>query len=239
MAKLWEFENQNVTYLNIVAGKLAQKSQEWEVWAIRREYETSDWKKWFKFEKYHKNVTWKITWLVFKDTDYWTQLQVKLDDDIVLTLGTDSNYFSDFAKKLPKVDLSKEVVINPYDFETNDWKKRKWVTVYQWWEKLTNYYYDTEAKENLFNFPTVDRKESSKYDSDDWKMYFIKVKKFLTAEVEKIIPKLEEVKDKEDWNFDFMDEWDTPSIDDIVSWKAEWKTTSKKEVKEDEEELPF
>jgi len=39
--------------------------------------------------------------------------------------------------------------------------------------------------------PEVSKEDAKGYDKDDWKMFFIKVKKFLKAEVEKV--ELEEI----------------------------------------------
>jgi len=186
MTMLESYANGNTTYLTVVQGKLAKKVNDDTPGATKREYETKDWTKWVKYEIYYKSVTGLITGLDFIDWVFWEQFAITLYKDgqnVKITVPTDWNYFSDFAKKLPNISLSKEVTLSVFDFEWDNWKRIKWVNIVQDWNKVYTYYYDAEKKKSINGFPEVDKKEAKWYDKDDWKVFFLKVKKFLKAEV--------------------------------------------------------
>ena len=175
--------NNDFSYLTIVGGKMVEKVEEGTPWAVKREYETSDGNKWVKFELQYKNLDWIIADVEFKDWDFGEQCIIILQDWSnldKLTLNTDSRYFADFAKKLPNIKLAEKVTINPFDFETN-WKRLTGLSIKQDWEKIENYYWDGTKAIN--GMPEVSKAEAKKYDKDDWKSFFIKVKKFLKQKV--------------------------------------------------------
>jgi hypothetical protein len=86
-------------------------------------------------------------------------------------------------KKLPNIDLTKDVKIAPYSFEDDKGKSRKGVTVYQGEVKIESFYWD-KVKEKASNGLPQPEGDTSKFDSDDWKMHFMVVRKFLVKQVE-------------------------------------------------------
>lgn len=179
-------EKGNVLYLSVVGGNMVESSKEGVKGAVKREYETSDGKKGVKYEILHKNLVGRITEVEFKDGSFGEQALIKFQngkEKAIVTVTTSSKYFTDFAKKLPNVDLSKDVTFNVYDFESKEGKQQTGVSITQEGVKVKGAYWDSETKKSLKGFPNVSKSERADMDSDDWKMFFIKVKKFLKKEV--------------------------------------------------------
>lgn len=174
-------------YLSIIGGKLAQKVQEGTEWAVKREYDV-DGNKWVKWELNYKNLSWFITNMVFKETDYWEMLMLTVEQDWetdILTMNVKSRYFSDFARKLPNIDLNEVVELNPYDFESNG-KQLRGLSIKQDWQKIQDNYYDWDKKKSLNGMPEVDKKELKEEWKSYWEGYFMIVNKFLKKEVKKV-----------------------------------------------------
>ena len=88
-------------------------------------------------------------------------------------------------KKLPAINLSQPVKLIPYSFEDEKGKSKKGVTVYQGENKIDSYYWDKMEKKSINGMPEPEG-DTSKFDSDDWKMHFMVVRKFLIKEVENL-----------------------------------------------------
>ena len=192
MSLVQEVDSGNTMYLTIVGWNMVQKVEEGTPGAKKREYEDSNGNKGVKFEKHFKNLTGYITELNFRDTDFGTQLWITVvswDDTAKLSISTNSNYFSDFAKKLPNIDLYEKVELNPFDFESNG-KKLRGMSVKCDGQKVENYYWDAEKKEAINWIPTVE--DTSKMTKNKWKSFFLDVEDFLVDEVKKIeVPQVE------------------------------------------------
>lgn len=177
----------NKIYLSIVQGTITQKVTEDTPNAKKRAYEKANGEMSEKWELQFKNVSGKITNLQFKESPFGEQFVIQLqdvDEVYVLQFPVDSKYFTDFGKKISNIDLSGEVVLSPFDFEVEG-NRKTGITIYQEGTKIDNYFWNAETRESLYGFPQP--KENGKgYDSDDWKMYFIEVKKFLKAHVKGI-----------------------------------------------------
>ncbi len=147
-----------------------------------REYETSDGKKGKKTEMVFQKLTGKITNVAFQDGDFGKMLQLTVSDDagdLVLSVSTEQNFGEDIMKKLPNIDLSKEVTISPFTFEDDKGKTKKGVTITQNDVKIKNFFYDEAAKQNSNGYPNVEVGKT--YDKDDWKIYFMQARKFLVG----------------------------------------------------------
>lgn len=171
--------SQTATYLSIVGGRFSQKVNKDTPGAVHREYELSNGAKGEKWELVFAKWSGVVRGIEFKDSDYGKVCNVILDD-ATITLNTDSNFFSDFAKKIFSADLTKSIEFSPYDFESEEGKKLKGITMKQNSNKLYNYFYDAEKKVNLRDFPTAENIT----EKDDWKVYFLGVKKFLIKRLE-------------------------------------------------------
>lgn len=157
------------------------------VGAVTREYEDSKGNKGTKIEMIYESMNGIIKNIKFVDTDFGRLIQVTLLDfptDEVLSLSTSSPFGKDFMKKLPNIDLSKDVSIRPYSFiPEGKAKKSTGLSITQCHEKVRNAFYDPETKQTLKGFP-VPEGDTKKYTNDDWKIHFLQVRKFLVKYTE-------------------------------------------------------
>ena len=181
-------------FANILAdGTLRVQTEESNPDAVKREYELRDKTKIVKFELVYNFLSGIITNIQIFDGQYGKNLQITIDG-IVLSMNMASNMASYFAedimKKMPNVDLNKEVKFTPYSFEDNNKKLRRGVSIIQNNVKIQNFFYNPETKENYNGFPVLPE-GWKKFSSDDWKVYFMTTRKFLQQYLEEnIIPKL-------------------------------------------------
>lgn len=172
----------NMKYIYIVGGCFKEQVEEGTLSANRREYEKADKSVGIKYEISYCSLDGKITNIKFRDSDYGKLILIEIDNDIQLSMNTESRYFMNFARKLPAIDLGKKVNMSPYDFETAEGKRMVGISVVQNEEKIKDYYYD--GKKNLNNLPNPPEGEK---DKDDWKIYFTTVKKFLIRQIEDMV----------------------------------------------------
>lgn len=164
--------------------------------AVERTYETKEkeadgvtFKKGTKIEKLHESVSGIIKDIAFVDTEYGTLLQVTvldefMNDEEILSMSTSQSFAQDFMKKLPNIDLTKEVVLKPFAFTPENGKRElKGLTVTQNAVKIEKSFYNTETKENTMGMPTPDEKIKDEKNElkrkTAWQRYFTDVQIFL------------------------------------------------------------
>ena len=159
--------------------------------AVTREYETSDGKKGTKTELVFANITGMITNIEVFDGKFGMTLNVSLmdgDETYILSIGVDSSFGEDFMKKLPNIDLTKEVYMAPYSFTDDNGKSQKGISIQQDAEKIPNYYWDVAKKTSANGYPTPEG-DTKKFTKPDWKIFYMQANKFLLAEATKLIEK--------------------------------------------------
>lgn len=152
--------------------------------AIVREYEDSKGNKGIKTELVFNEMEGKITGISFFDGDFGQLIKVVMTDeagDETLSMDTSQAFAEDLMKKLPNIKLDQNVVFTPYAFVDENGKNKKGLTIKQNGEKVDNYYYNAVDKKPCNGFPEPEG-DTKKFDKDDWKMYFIKVRKFLVKQ---------------------------------------------------------
>jgi len=172
-------------------GKFHQSVPDGTPNAIVREYADRQGTKHSKTELVFGAVKGMITGIAFKDGEYGKSIQISLGDKGVISLSTTSSFGEDFMKKLPNIDLEQPVRLVPYSFSADD-KNRKGITVYQGDslnEKIGNYYWDTETNKSTNGMPKPNG-DTAKFDKEDWKIYFLNVRKFLVTETQKYVNKV-------------------------------------------------
>lgn len=169
-------------YLSVIQGKLRQSYQVTKETpgAVLREYKLSDGTEGSKWELIYKDWSGVVRDLRVKDTDYGKMYEIVFDD-ATITLNTDHRFFQDFVKKFASADPKQAITLSPYDFENDEKKRVAGMTVTQNGKKLTDFFYDFEKKKYLNDFPMSGHTTKKPYDKDDWKAYFLGVKKFLLA----------------------------------------------------------
>ena len=202
MSQLEQSSNNSV-YLSIVQGSLRQTVSEGTPNAVRREWEAGG-RKGVKHELIYKNAVGRITDVSFYEGESegrkFTTLNIRLDEQAdgktpVITTGVESRYAQEFLKKLPNIDLEEDVKILPYSFIPDGEEKEKTgVSILQrdhtgqFTKKVKNFFWDEKTNGAAHGFPVPDK--SNGFDSDDWKVYFTQVKKFLISYTrENILPK--------------------------------------------------
>lgn len=180
--------------------------------AVRREYKnpkTGD--EGVAYERAFRALYGNITDVSFhenvlKDGTVLRSMNIALGEDDngvaqIVSIPVDSRYTSDFLKRLPKIDLTKEVRLMPYDFEEKG-PRQVGISVahmnpdtQEFTEKVGNdFFVKVEEKDgkkiytNLHGFPEVTDEDSS-----DWQFYFKKVNKFLVNYAKQnILPKFQD-----------------------------------------------
>lgn len=180
--------NSGKKFVTILAdGKFHQSVPEGTPGEVQRQYEDKEGFMKTKNELVFDSVTGKITKISFEDGDFGKSLQLEIDGEGVVSVGTASNFGEDLMKKLPNIDLAQPVKLVPYAI-TDGGKNKRGVTVYQNDAKVNSFYWN--GKETINGLPETG--DTSKFTSDDWKVYFITARKFLVSEVEKLIANMNE-----------------------------------------------
>jgi len=181
-------------FANIIAdGTIRTKASEGEKGAVRRDYKLSNGEEGFKYEHVYHEISGYIDEISFWEGEYGKSMHICVndgDESVVLSVSVQSNFADDIMKKLPNIDFTKEVVFKPYSFEDKETKKmRKGVTIIQGIEKINNYFIDAKKKKATNGFPEPE-KSKKEMDNDDWKIYFMKSKKFLQKFIEENVSPL-------------------------------------------------
>lgn len=199
MAKI-ELTAEKAVFFSVLAdGKFHHSVPEGTEGAVKREYETSDGTKGFKWEITANSIEGIISGISTRDGEYGKQLHIAFapdandTKDVVVSLNLSSNFAEDVLKKLPNVNVDKPVKLVPYSFEDEKTKKQKrGITIYQDDQKIASYYHEMKKDKKtgkdimspINDYPEVP-KESKDWDSDDWKMYFTNCRKFMVKQLEK------------------------------------------------------
>lgn len=180
------------TFLTILSdGKFHQRVDENTEGAVAREYEKDvldakgkkiGTEKVTVHDLIFSEATGMITNMYFLKGQFGENLIVEIDNDGAISFNGSQSYGEQLLRKLPNIDLSKPVTLAPYNFTKNG-KSNKGVTVIQDGEKIQDYYFDYENKKSQNGLPEFD---GDKDDSNDWKLYFLQVNKFLKKQTEPI-----------------------------------------------------
>jgi len=239
-------QKDNHTYINVLAstGDFRMVVDENTEGAKLRKYETSDGKKGEKWELAYKSIGGIIKNIEFFDGDYGRNLFLTFDfqngeEDVVVSLGTNTPFGEDVLKKFPNIDFSEEVKLSPYSFEDENGKLRRGISIVQDGEKILGAFYDPEKKKNLLGFPEPEG-DTSEYDKEDWIMYFTIARKFLVKYAEKNIPKwIQVVENEKDTEEDVEEEVEEKTPKKKTAKKAAKKTAKKKSKKDEDEDDSF
>lgn len=190
----------NAVYYTVINGKFHTKVEENHPEAVKREYETKDGAKAYKFERIVDALTGYIEDLGVFESDFGKRVVIKLDPNHegrnpVIQLGVETNYGEDFLKRAPSIDFTREIRFAPYSFTDENGRDMRGISLTQQEEggepvKLGNFFFNPETKETLHGFP-VPEGNTEEYSKEDWKIHFLKVRKFLLAyTAEHVLPKL-------------------------------------------------
>lgn len=183
---------ENNTYYTIIGGSFRVQVDKDEPNAVRRDWTSADGaRSGTKYERHVKALRGYIEDIQFRDGEYGMQVYVMLDENEdgskpVIAMQTSSREAEDFLKKLPAINLLKEVRLRPFNFEGDSGDEVRGMEVLQEDEfgefsvKIKNYFRDAEKKENINGYPSPEG-DTESYSKDDWKLYFLTARKFLVG----------------------------------------------------------
>lgn len=162
--------------------------------AVYREYELKDGTKAGKDEMLYKDISnLFIKNIYFEDSEFGENILTTFTDgekEVTWSENTSTNFGSDWMKRLPNLDFTAKVSVKPYSFVDDRGKLKKGVSVYQH-DKIADYFYDWDKREELHGFPKVP-KAREEMKTDDWKLYFLQVKMFLVDYTKReIVPRFQ------------------------------------------------
>lgn len=191
------------TYYTIIDGTFRTQVPADSEGAIRRDWVSKDGtKSGTKYERHVNALIGKITNVQFFDGDFGQQLVISLDADEAgrvprIALQVASREAEDVMKKLPAVDMTKEVRFRPFAFKDDKDREVRGIEMAhagadgKWTEKITNFFKDPETSENRNGFPAPKDEDTSGYTADQWKLYFLECRIFLVNYTkEKVAPKI-------------------------------------------------
>ncbi len=132
----------------------------------------------------------------FNDGEFGMNINVTLDENEdgqspIISVGTATREGEDLMKKLPNLDLSKEVRFRPFNFTGSENEEVRGMELMQQDEngefkvKITNFFSSKEKQNDgsykysyLNGFPAPEG-DTDSYSKDDWKIYFLTARKFL------------------------------------------------------------
>ena len=173
-------EKSDRMYLSISYGQIRKRCNPDTPGAIERQ--TKDGEKTYAIE--YRYVSGTLEGVTFRDDPKygasWLILIVDGKDKYGISISEESRYASDLLKRIPNLVKGQGYRFTPYDFET-DGKRRKGLSIKdQADQPVPSYYQEYNEADNtwsnLHGFPVFD---GNSKDKDDWKIYFIKVNKFL------------------------------------------------------------
>jgi hypothetical protein len=191
-------------YYTIVGGTFRVQVTKDDPTGVRRDWTSADGKSsGTKFERIVNALFGKIEDISFFDGEYGTQLTIKLDfneqqEQPIIALNVASREAESLLKRFPAVDLTKEVRLRPFSF-TKEEEEVRGIEVMQpddngdFKIKIANFFQNPETKELLHGYPKPEG-NTEDYSKDDWKIYFLTVRKFLINYTkENVCPKLREI----------------------------------------------
>ena len=180
-----QFTGSTKPYLSIVDGSLRQVVDKDTEGAKKREWGLPNGDSGVKWELIYSEWESTLREIKIETKDYGEGRKVSMAlfvfDDVHVQMPTDSRYFSDFACKLLACDLSKPIIIHPYDFEV-DGKRKKGVSVVQGEDKIGNFFWKDGVLSPEFPQVDEDKKERPNY----WKTYFSEVEWFLVEKLQNL-----------------------------------------------------
>lgn len=192
-------------YYSIIQGSFRTQVPENDPKAVRREIDLDDGSKKVKFERVYDYLYGFIEKVEFFDGEYGRQLAITLGSDEsgnthVIQMNLETREAEDFLKKLPNVDLIKDVRFRAFKFTGNEGDDVRGLELMQEDEegkhkvKVLNFFIDGDKKP--INGMPAPEGETGNYSKDDWKIYFLQVRKFLVNyTLEVMAPKIAQAKE--------------------------------------------
>jgi len=128
---------------------------------------------WWVIEEQFTHIEGIITGIKTEVGNFGLQLFLTINDngeEMIIRTSLKGNYGSSFVKRLPNIDLKKEVELSPYNFTNDEGKRVSGLTVKQNGEKI----YSKFTKDDPGDCPAPKQKKTAegiKWDWDDQIMF--------------------------------------------------------------------
>ena len=190
-------QRESQVYLKVLAdGTIREKVVEGTEGCVRREIEDQKTKEiTVVFEMVHESIDGMIGEITLKEGKFGDQLMIPMvdgEESFNLALSISQNFGEDFMKKLPNIDKTKPVLINPFSFTSDAGKPVRGIDIRQDWNKgepiskengtkITSFYQEGSGRDtkNLHGYPEAEAGTKG----DDWKIYFAVARKFLIKDL--------------------------------------------------------
>lgn len=184
-----EEKRQKVRYYTIIDGSFRVQVDQNDPEAVQRDWESADGKSsGTKYERIVNSVIGYIESIQFYEGEYGTEINVGFDmtDDgyrPIVALKLSSREGEDFLKKLPNIDLLREVRLRPFNFNGDEGDEVRGMDVRQEdehgeFKKKIKSYFQTDDRKSINGYP-VPEGDPGDFSKDDWKIYFLQTRKFL------------------------------------------------------------
>lgn len=178
------YNNEKKNYYNVNGFNFTQRAQVGQSGATMRTITKKSGETREVWEFLFTELSGNITSIETKDTDFGKQYEITLEDlgeVMCLQVNADSGYADSLISRLPNIDVSQSVTLTAYSFTPDGQKRKKeGINVVQNGVKLQSAF----TKEKPNGMPTVEKLQaadimSNPPQSDDWKVFFVQVRKFL------------------------------------------------------------
>ena len=178
-----------VRYYTIIEGSFRVQVDQNNPEAIKRDWKSADGKmSGTKYERIVNSVIGYIEDIQFYEGEYGTEVNIGFDKSedgyrpiVALKLSTREG--EDFLKKLPNIDLLREVRLRPFNFNGDEGDEVRGMDVKQEdekgeFKKKIKSYFQTDDRKSINGYP-VPEGDLGDFSKDDWKIYFLQTRKFL------------------------------------------------------------
>lgn len=199
MSKEQTFNQDNI-YFSVIDGTFRVQVSPDHPEAVAREWETNDGKKGVKYERIVHALFGVIEVIEFHEGDYGTNLNIVLDTNEdgkhpVMSLSISTPYGEGALALLPNLLKDTQYRFRPYSFMGDNGKNIRGLEITtkdeegKFTVKVPNFFYDSVKKEALNGYPTPTG-DTSTYNSDKWKAFYLNARIFMVDYVTKhILPK--------------------------------------------------
>lgn len=183
--------NENYDYWRVSDGKLRKTTTDDDPAGIKRVIKKEGKEDRVIYEIVNKSVTGVVEAVSVREGKFGKQLSITVTDMLdkfFIQVSWDSSYARSFLERLPGVNVSEEVTIQPYSFENDRGKIQSGITIYQDDKKVDCFFKTYEDKKVTGHLHGYPEPENTEMDSDDWKILIIQQMKFLMANVVESFP---------------------------------------------------
>jgi hypothetical protein len=175
-------QQSNNIYLNIISGRIHRRVPQGTEGATSRTLQDGK----IVHEQIFSFVEGVLTNIEMREGDYGKQWMLNFEDkkeSYVLQVSETSGYGDDLLTKIPALDKNQTYRVVPYEYTSKQGKKRAKLKIIYDEEQVNSCYHKfTQVGEGWkvdITDPKYPKPQSDQMDSEEWKIYFMQVRKYL------------------------------------------------------------